>query len=64
MWNGKRHKKANIILKNKVRRFTLPDFKTLYKTMVIKTEWYWPKDKNKDQQNRIKSPEADLHKYS
>ena len=66
VWKGKRLRIANTILKKKreVRRLTLPNFRTYYKAIILKTECYWWKYRQIDQWNTLESPEIDLHKYS
>jgi hypothetical protein len=66
LWKHKRPRVARAMhsKKSNAGPIKIPNYKIYSRAIVIKTAWYWHKNRYQDQWNRIEDPDMNLHSYS
>ena len=66
IWKGKKPRIAKTFLNNKrtAGEVNIPDLTLYYRATGIETAWYWYRDRQVDQWNRIEDSEIKPHTYS
>ena len=65
VWKYKKPQLSKAILKKKngTGGINLPDFRLYYKATVMKTVWYWHKNRNTGQWNKVENTDLNPHTY-